>query len=172
MNEPLRQGQATDLWQQLVQESGARVGAELDEELESYLVFLLMRHMRDAPLLGRVMALEYLEAMELVGQRRLDEQRDVGDRCLIVAGLFPEQARRRRVDDSYFIVLGQGAYYAVAEQARAAYAALFRRLAEAYEALVRVLTGVRGVAGLALPDGGHEGLVVRVAPAARSARSH
>jgi hypothetical protein len=143
MSGRLVQGHATELWQQLVHEGGARVGAGLDEELESYLVFLLMRHQNDAPLLGRVLALEYLQALELGGQRRLDELRDVGDRCLILAGLFPEQARRRRVDDDYFIVLGQGAYHAVAEQARAAYAALFNRLAEAYAALVSVLSGVR-----------------------------
>ncbi len=146
MSDSLRQGYATELWQQLVQEGGSRCGTHLDEELESYLVFLLMRHQRDAPLLGRVFALELLAAMELIGSQRIDELRDVGDRCLIVSGLFPEQAARSRVSAGYFESVGASAYLAAAEQARSTYAALFMRLAEAYAALVEVLGGVRRVA--------------------------
>jgi hypothetical protein len=162
MTERLRQGHATDLWQQLIQDSGTRVGAALDEELESYLVFLLMRHMRDAPLAGRVMAIELLEALDLGGRRRVDELRDVGDRCLILAGLYPEHAMRRRVNNHYFIDLGQSAYQAVAEQARTAYAALFQRLAEAYAGLVEVLGAVR-----CLADGQAPARASRLPPAVR-----
>jgi hypothetical protein len=171
MSETLRQGFATELWQELVQEGGARRGTRLDQELESYLVFVLMRHLRDEQLAGRVLALELLEAMAQ-GARRLEDLRDVGDRCLIVAGLFPGQAERRRVSGDYFVSLGQCAYRAAAEQARAAYALLFERLAEAYEALVAVLAGVRELAGpnrigalASLPE-------PTLAPLLRSSRRH
>jgi hypothetical protein len=36
--------------------------------------------------------------------------RDVGDQCLLVAGVFPHQAERRMVRLSYFVALGQSAY--------------------------------------------------------------
>lgn len=148
MSECLLEGHATDLWRELVREGGAHLGAHLDDELESYLVFLLMRHQRDAPLLGRIFAVELLQAMQLEGTMRANELRDVGDRCLIVSGLYPEHAARRRVSASYFLALGQGAYLAAAERARAAYASLYLRVAEAYAVLVEVLMGVRAISSL------------------------
>lgn len=137
-------GAAAGLFQGWVREGADRAGWELDEEVEAYLVFALMRHLRDAPLGGRVMALEWLAAHELAGVQRVDALRDVGDRCLILAGLFPAQAERRRVSHDYFIELGRGAYAAVAEQARSGYAELFARLVEAYRGMVAVLAAAAG----------------------------
>src|SRR5690606_20899169 len=100
----------------------------LDESRESYLVFVLLRHQRDAQLLARIQALEWLQAQELAGSTRRDALRDVGDRCLLVAGLFPALAERRRVSVDYFVELGRGAYQCVADAGRDAYAGLFARL--------------------------------------------
>lgn len=137
-------GTGAGLFRALVREGADRIGRELDEEVEAYLVFALLRHLRDAPLGGRVMALEWLAAHELAGVQRVDALRDVGDRCLILAGLFPVQAERRRVGHDYFIELGRGAYAAVAEQARTGYAELFARLVEAYRGMVAVLAAAAG----------------------------
>lgn len=149
----LRQGTAVQLWQELLGEGEARAGCALSEPVQSYLVFALMRHLRDARLLGRVLALEWLDANERQGSLRLDGLRDVGDRCLLIAGLFPEQAERRRVTSDYFIDLGRSAYGSVAEAAHAGYAALFERLAVAYREMVRVLAALDG-ARLATAGGG------------------
>ena len=132
-------GEGTALWQSLVRDGEARAGTRLDEDVEAYLVFALMRHLRDGPLLDRTMALELLAALEHSGRARLDELRDVGDRCLLIAGLFPRLAERRRVDRHYFVALGRGAYGHVADAARQAYAELFARLAAAFDAMVAVL---------------------------------
>lgn len=134
-----RLGAAAELFHDLVREGEARCGRQLSEEVEAYLVFALMRHLRDAQLGGRVIALEWLAAQEQPGAGRVDALRDVGDRCLIIAGLYPAQAERRRVDHDYFVELGRGAYAAAAEAARSGYAALFEQLVRAYRAMVNVL---------------------------------
>ena len=145
----IRQGAAAALWQDLVREAQAASGGTLDESQESYLVFVLLRHQRDERLLARIQALEWLQAQQHAGRARTDALRDVGDRCLLVAGLFPDLAQRRRVSVDYFIDLGRGAYQGVADAGRDAYAELFARLAEGYRQLVAVLRGVRGPAGAA-----------------------
>lgn len=150
----IRQGAQAELWQALVREGCARSGQTLEEMRESYLVFVLLRYQRDAQLLARTQALDWFAAQACVGSARADALRDVGDRCLLIAGLFPGLAVRRRVSADYFIDLGRGAYREVADCSRAAYAELFACLAETYRDLVRALRGLR--AGPVLPgDGFH-----------------
>jgi hypothetical protein len=140
-------GEGTNLWHDLVREGEQRAQQRLDEDAESYLVFTLMRHHRDAPLAHRTMALELLEALQRSGRRREDELRDVGDRCLLLAGFYPDLAQRRRVDLGYFIALGRGAYAQLADEMRAALARLYAQLAEDFDRLVQVLMAVRGLSG-------------------------
>lgn len=135
----LRSGHATALWQELVFEGERRSGLALDADSESYLVFALMRHLGDDALVKRIMALELFAADAEQGRRRQDGLRDVGDRCLLIAGLFPGLAARRRVGDDYFAGLGRSAYRQAAHDVHDAYAGLFARLASAFEQLVRVL---------------------------------
>lgn len=145
MSEAIRQGASTELWQALVREGCARAGRALDEARESYLVFVLLRYQRDGQLLAQAQALQWLHAQAQVGTARADALRDVGDRCLLIAGLYPGLAERRRVSVDYFVDLGRGAYLGVAEASRAAYAELFAQLAAAYRDLVRALAAMRGL---------------------------
>jgi len=140
-------GGGNALWCDLVRAGERHARTSLSEDAESYLVFVLVRHLKDAPLLARVMALEWLHAVDSCGRERQDQLRDVGDRCLLMAGLFPQLAQRRRVDHGYFITLGQGAYDGVAGASRAGYAALFAHLATVYRAMVQVLAGVASISG-------------------------
>ena len=139
----MRHGAPAELWQSLVHEAGERAGCALDASRESYLVFVLLRHQRDGQLLGRTQALEWLQAQSAQGALREDMLRDVGDHCLIIAGLFPALAERRRVTVDYFIDLGRSAYLDIADAGRSAYAGLFAQLAHSYEELVRTLRAVR-----------------------------
>ena len=151
----IRQGAAAALWQSAVREAEARSATPLDEAQESYLVFVLLRHQNDPDLLARVQALDWLRAQECTGRTRADALRDVGDRCLLIAGLYPALAQRRRVSVDYFTTLGRGAYRDVAEACRNAYADLFAQLAAHYDALVQVLRGLRdGPLPMALPAAG------------------
>lgn len=146
----VRHGTAAELWQGLLREAEARSQVALDEMQESYLVFVLLRHQNDPDLLARVQALDWLRAQECAGRHRSDSLRDVGDRCLLIAGLFPAQAGRRRVSVDYFLTLGRSAYRDVADACRNAYAELFAHLAAHYEGLVAVLRGIRE-APIAIP---------------------
>ncbi|MCR6495043.1 hypothetical protein LJB71_01460 [Thermomonas sp. S9] len=139
----VRQGTAAELWQDLLRDAGKRSHVPLDESQESYLVFLLLRHQNDPQLLAHVQALDWLHAQTLVGQSRADALRDVGDRCLLIAGLFPTLAQRRRVSLDYFLTLGRSAYRDLADACRSAYAELFAQLAAHYDALAQVLRGLR-----------------------------
>lgn len=131
------------LWTDLVREAEAGTATQLDEELESYLVFLLMAHTRDVSLHARALAIDYLLARERSGTLRRQELRDTGDRCLLLAGLYPEQAAQRMVGIGYFLDLGSRAYRELAAALGAGFADLYRYLAEAFARLARVLMELR-----------------------------
>ncbi len=133
----------TALWVDLVREAEDGAAIRLDEELESYLVFVLMGHTRDLQLHGNIMALDYLAARAQRGTQRKQELREVGDRCLLLAGLYPEQAERRLVSVDYFLSMGSRAYDELSTALKAAVADLYCHLAKAFARLVRVLMELR-----------------------------
>jgi len=151
MDGSITRGAQAELWQALVHDAGERLHAPLDESRESYLVFVLLRYQRDDSLLARTLALEWLSAQANVGSMRADALRDVGDRCLLIAGLYPGLAERRRVGIDYFIDLGRAAYLEVAQASRNAYASLFEQLARSYRELVRTLRALRATPEMLLP---------------------
>ena len=133
-------------WQALLREAGRLRGIELDEELESYLVFTLMRWLRRPEMAQRVLALEFLEALQQQARQRDERLRDVGDQCLLFSGLFPQRAERRRVRISYYVDLGRGAYRNLSEGI-GELARLFGRLAEEFVPAMDVLQSIRAVGG-------------------------
>ncbi len=116
-------------WQRLVQEAAMNASLALDEELESYLAFLLERSCTQNDVLLRVMALEYLHNLAVEGGERCERLREVGDHCLLFAGLFPHVARKRLVRIGYFVRMGCGAYLQVAEALNQSAANLYNNLA-------------------------------------------
>lgn len=145
----VRTGTAAQLWQSSLVHVQQRLHLRLSENQESYLVFLLIRHARDVALGGRTMALELLQALEAPGGVGDDRLRDVGDRCLLLAGLFPGLRHRRHVDAVYYQHLGRTAYGLLGERGQGGLARLYAELACAYGDLVRVLLGLRGETGAA-----------------------
>lgn len=134
---------ATAMWHRVVTEAACRAECELDEQRESYLVFLLMRYLRRPEMVRSVLALKFLQGLLSRGQRRRDSLQEVGDQCLLFAGLFPEQAERRRVRLSYFVDLGRSAYGNLAGAPHADSAELFHALARTFVVLTDVLRAVR-----------------------------
>src|SRR5262249_16860412 len=80
---------------------------------------------------------------EWSGRRLKQELREVGDRCLLLAGLYPEQAERRMVSVRYFLDLGSRAYDELSNTLTAGLAELYDRLAQAFPPAVPVLLEVR-----------------------------
>jgi hypothetical protein len=129
-------------WQALVAEAEALCGVQLDEELESYLVFTLMRYLRRPEMAQRILALDFLEAFQQSHPQRNETLRDVGDQCLLFSGLFPRRAERRRVRVSYYVDLGRSAYQNLADNlTKTAY--LFAHLAEEFIAAMDTLQAIR-----------------------------
>ncbi len=145
MSEIKVRGQATAQWHDLVKEAEAYNGVQLDEDIESYLVFLLMRYTEQPQLAAKVMALEYLDGANSVGNQRQEKMRDVGDQCLLYSGLFPKRAERRRVTIGYYVNLGRTAYHTVSELTQSAMANMFGQLAESFVELMDTLQAMRCV---------------------------
>lgn len=134
---------STAQWQSLVRKASANMSRRLNEELESYLVFLLARGCAQTDLLERVVALEYLRGLESRGAARKERLREVGDHCLLFAGLFPHLARKRLISISYFVQLGCNAYRLLAETLNHTAARLYCDLSCTFVMLVDILHSMR-----------------------------
>jgi len=129
-------------WQALVAEAEELTGVQLGEELESYLVFTLMRYLRRPEMAQRILALDFLEAFQHSHPQRNEALRDVGDQCLLFSGLFPRRAERRRVRVSYYVKLGRSAYQNLADSLSKT-ADLFTLLAEEFITAMDTLQAIR-----------------------------
>jgi hypothetical protein len=136
---------ATAEWLSLVNEAESAAALHLDEEIQSYLVFLLMRFTERPELAASVLAVEYLQSMQSQGRIGHDQLRNVGDKCLLYSGLFPERAERRRVKISYFVDLGRSAYQQLSDRMEHSAAAMYHHLADAFVSLMDILQTMRSL---------------------------
>jgi len=136
---------STTQWQDLVTEASKACHISLCEDIESYLVFLLMRFTASPQLANKVMALEFLQSINHIGTHKSQALRDVGDQCLLYSGLFPGRARRRRVRVSYYVNIGKSAYLSLADFSSNSQNSLFTALAKQFVPLMDVLQTMREV---------------------------
>ena len=132
-------------WHSLICEAECAANIYLDEELQSYLVFLLMRFLSKPDIAGKILALDYIESHMSSGQHKQNTLRDVGDICLLHAGLFPKRAKRKRVSDSYFIELGSGAYHHLSVVVENQIADLYYRLSQSFVPIRDLLNTMRNL---------------------------
>lgn len=143
MDKLILQPTDTAQWLSLVSEAQGERAIQLPQDIESYLVFLLMRFSGRPEMANSVLALEYYEAAQDLSSHNYDSLQEVGDKCLLFSGLFPERAQRRQVNVSYFVDLGQHAYHVIALRERPDMARLFSDLSEQFPALMDVLQAMR-----------------------------
>lgn len=134
-------------WQALVQEAQTACDRNLDETLESYLVFLLMRFSDRPECTARIMAHDYLESLHLSGTPRIDRLREVGDHCLLFSGLFPQLAERRLVRISYFVDLGRDSYRQLSALLDRGVASVYGHLSDAFIVMMDILQAMRELGG-------------------------
>ena len=139
--------QPTELaqWHTLIHEAEGICHTQLGEELQSYLVFLLMRYTTQSELANSILALEYLNSWQNSGKVREEQLRDVGDKCLLYSGLFPGYAQRRRVKISYYVHLGISAYNSLAHSLAGVKAKIFNKLSDQFVLLMDILHTIREV---------------------------
>ncbi|WP_133129922.1 hypothetical protein [Legionella yabuuchiae] len=134
----------TSQWHALVNEAQAATRLVLNENTESYLVFLLMRYSQTTQLLESVIALDFLESMQLFGKRQVERLKDVGDKSLLFCGLFPGMADKRHVSLEYFSDMGQAAYLSVGELQDNHSGDLYFQLSEQFNMMQQILQAMRG----------------------------
>ncbi|MFV1972872.1 MAG: hypothetical protein ACC648_04055 [Thiohalobacterales bacterium] len=141
--EPTSQSQ----WQALVQEAQASCDHRLDETLESYLVFLLMRFCNQPQCASRIIAEDYLNAQACAGELRIERLRDVGDHCLLFSGMFPQLAERRLVRVSYFVNLGRSSYQQLSDRLDHSWSVVYEHLSRAFVILMDIMHAMRELGG-------------------------
>ncbi len=139
----LLQPTTTAQWQSLVKDAESCSNLRLNDELESYLVFLLGYYNQRPDIANSILANEFLIGMTEKYARQRECLREVGDKCLLFAGFFPEQAEKRQVKIKYFIELGQTAYIQVASLSEAASASLYNALSYDFISLMEILHVIR-----------------------------
>lgn len=145
MSSPLLQSTSLAQWQALVKDAELTSHLTLDEELESYLVFLLGRFNQRPDIADCILATEFLSSLEKSPESQRNCLREVGDKCLLFAGFFPGQAEKRHVKIKYFIELGRSAYVQVASLSKKRSAILYRSLSYGFVSLMEVLHAIRGL---------------------------
>lgn len=143
MNKIVIQPSALSQWYTLVNEAEMQCHYRMNEDIESYLVYLLMRFCSRAEWATGVVGLDFLKALQLQGARSATLLKEVGDKSLLLCGLFPEVVKKRHVSIHYFIDLGQGAYWQVGNLETEKTGALFYTLCREFERLKNVLNATR-----------------------------
>lgn len=112
------------LWQEVIKQAESKCSVNLKQELESYLISLLMRYTSKPEVATETIATTYLQALSENQKIQRITLQNVGDQCLLFAGLFPRIAEKRQVKISYFVGLGQGAYATISQCANDVYGLL------------------------------------------------
>ena len=137
-------------WHTLVRDAEHDYGCQLDEDMQSYLVFTLMRFAKNQQLNTQALAIDYLTSQQLPQQLCHEQLRDVGDQCLLVSGLYPRSAEKRQVSASYYIDLGRSAYHHISTLTQQNIAELYLQLSESFILLMDLLQTIRQYSSPAL----------------------
>jgi hypothetical protein len=135
----LHNSTTTALWHDIIHEAENQCDIHLKEDLESYLVFLMVRFTSQPQMVNDIMAQEFLSGMSLKPSQRQQKLQQVGDKCLIFTGLFPKIAEKRLVQLSYFVKLGQSSYATISRS----HNDLYQGLAKQFVSLMDVLQSLR-----------------------------
>ncbi|HSW71646.1 MAG TPA: hypothetical protein VLH77_06715 [Gammaproteobacteria bacterium] len=104
------------LWYGAVQKAQTDCHIALKADVESYLVFMLMRYANNPRLAREVMAFQFLDGINSPLHQRGLILQNVGDQCLLITGLFPAVAEKRRVKIRYYIELGKISYEVISRK--------------------------------------------------------
>ena len=135
----------TAQWHALVIEAAKKTGHSVDESLENYLVITLDHFTTNNEWINSAIALEFLNGLETTTRDGSQLLRHVGDQCLIVSGLFPEQVTHKNVSLEYLVTIGQQAYYTLAftRQGLEIDTELFEKLGFNFVGLMDILSCMR-----------------------------
>ena len=133
------------LWHDLVDESLNKTGLQFSDSVHQYLVLTLQHFTKKTELAAVVVATAFLQNVNIETTGNAILLRDVGDQCLLLSGLFPDRAKRKRVSETYFSDLGKHAYYVLSfsNTPWQSSHSLFLQLFDNFSDLVTVLRAMR-----------------------------
>ena len=111
MTAQILDGNNMEHWYALIRDCQIAQEVNLSETVEHYLVAMLMRHIDHTELLESILAIEFLNSQQQPTQQRKVKLQVVGDKCLLLSGLFPGFVAKRNVTEDYLISLGRTAYH-------------------------------------------------------------
>ncbi|MDX8391917.1 MAG: hypothetical protein R8K53_05040 [Mariprofundaceae bacterium] len=129
----------TAMFQDMVLDAEHDAHIQLPHALEGHLVFLLLRFLRGSKRLSGAVALHYLQAANQHGHAQISALSDTGDACLLLAGMFPGQAKRRMVNAGYFADVGLACYHTLAGKLLPSNAELYHQLCDGFGEMLGVL---------------------------------
>jgi hypothetical protein len=133
----------TSQWHALVNEAQVLTQLRLNQDTESYLVFLLMRFAHMTDWIDSVVALDVLESKLFRAKHKIEVLCEVGDKSLLFSGLFPGVARKRHVSPRYYADMGRAAYFTVSELHTRETAPLYQQLGQQFVSLQTILHALR-----------------------------
>lgn len=131
-------------WYALVNEAQAATRLVLNEDTESYLVFLLQRFAQTPQLAESIVAVDFLESMSIDGSRQIEKLKIVGDKSLLLSGLFPGVVEKRSLTLDYYTDMGQAAYLTISELQKGQNSGLYFNLSTNFVNLRTILQATRG----------------------------
>lgn len=137
-------------WHQLVKDAQQTYRHQFCEDVEHYLIMLLQNFVNRPEIASTIIAADYLAGQQHPAWRERQQLlRDVGDKCLLFSGLFPEMAHKRNISVSYLVNIGRSAYHGVAESANneKLVAQLFSQLHQEFVCLMDVLQCISEMRG-------------------------
>lgn len=135
----------TAQWHALINDACKNCNKSLHEDIESYLVFLLMRFTNKPDFAKKIVAFDMLESYHQIGNQKRQTLQEVGDNCLIFSGLFPEVAYKRRLKVEYYVNIGKTAYANLSHNFDNSFASLFKNLSKEFTKLMDVLLSMRKI---------------------------
>ena len=132
-------------WYALISEAQALCGYQFDDDINHYLIITLDHFTSNQSLSDNIIAIDFLDAVELNGQISGTKLRAVGDQCLLLSGLFPENALKKNVNLNYFVQIGKQSYHLIAYRGFSQQydSELFQNLSDNFVGLMDTLSTVR-----------------------------
>lgn len=109
----------------------------LPNEIEHYLMLMFMNTTHDISILDSFLSQDFLTTF--AQPYNCENWQDIGDKCLILSGLFPDWTRRRVRSEHFVSKLGKLCYSQASLQHFGASQKLFEYLCENYDVIVEFL---------------------------------
>ena len=132
------------IWKSLVQEAQIIEGLHLNQLIQEYLIMMLIRHTKLTRFNEEPVAVSYLKSQKYRGQVKRNAIQSVGDRCLILSGLYPDIITNKTIDIDYLTSIGQSAYHDLHGIIKDDLT--FKQLAIEFTNLQRTLASMRNIA--------------------------